>query len=198
MRRSDSRLSAGLPATRIIFTSFSVPWNRKRRNSVLRREKKTLRISGRTTVLSFSLRLRGMQKTAVSSDNRFGPGYTDWKWDGGAEFKIHVEPGKYWDLEIRIPRRNPGMLSGDSIMANVCRHRVVDGEKNSYDTWSPFVTGSNRKISAYGELLFQAPEDNNLIDTPDFDKPVRGKRFIGKWCCRRMRKSSGREALQLS
>lgn len=116
-----------------------------------------------------------------SSDNRFGPGYTDWKWDGGAEFKIHVEPGKYWDLEIRIPRRNPGMLSGDSIMANVCRHRVVDGEKNSYDTWSPFVTGSNRKISAYGELLFQAPEDNNLIDTPDFDKPVRGKRFIGKW-----------------
>lgn len=45
----------------------------------------------------------------------------------------------------------------------------------------PFVTGSNRKISAYGELLFQAPEDNNLIDTPDFDKPVRGKRFIGKW-----------------
>ena len=69
MRRSDSRLSAGLPATRIIFTSFSVPWNRKRRNSVLRREKKTLRISGRTTVLSFSLRLRGMRKTAVNSSS---------------------------------------------------------------------------------------------------------------------------------
>ena len=116
------------------------------------------------------------------SDNRFRPGYTDWKWNSEAEYAIRVEPGKYWDLEIRIPRRNMEMLSGDSVMANICRHRVVTGGKNTYDTWSPFVTGSNHKTAAYGELLFRAsPEERNLLDTPDFDQAVRSGRFIGKW-----------------
>jgi len=115
------------------------------------------------------------------SDNQFAPGYTDWKWDSGAIFKTVVEPGKYWELNIRIPRRNLKMISGDSIAVNICRHRVVSGEKNSYDTWSPFVTGSNHAIDQFGLLCFQAPAETNLLDTPDFDQPIRGKRFIGKW-----------------
>lgn len=115
------------------------------------------------------------------SDNRFVSGYTDWQWDSDAKFITRVEPGKYWDLEIRIPRKNLKMISGDSIAVNICRHRVVSGEKNSYDTWSPFVTGSNHMIAQFGILFFHAPAETNLLDTPDFDQPVRGKRFIGKW-----------------
>ncbi|MBR7138224.1 MAG: DUF4838 domain-containing protein [Lentisphaeria bacterium] len=116
-------------------------------------------------------------------------GVENHKWNSGAEVKTFVEPGKGWNTEIRIPRKNLSKSAPDGIRINFARYRVLSGEKvgTAVYSWSPFVRKLS-EVSRFGKLLFKAPaEKPNLLRNADFD-PAQIKN--GAWSIRPERMDS--------
>ena len=105
-------------------------------------------------------------------------------WNSNAEVKTSVEPGKCWNVEIRLPRKSMIQSSPDGVRINFARHRAIAKDVKIgtlYYTWSPFTVKFGH-VSRFGKLLFNAPAVKpNLILNPDFD-PAQLK---GSWAINR-------------
>ena len=105
-------------------------------------------------------------------------------WNSNAEVKSSVEPGKCWNVEIRLPRKSMIQSSPDGVRINFARHRAIAKDVKIgtlYYTWSPFTVKFGH-VSRFGKLLFNAPAVKpNLILNPDFD-PAQLK---GSWAINR-------------
>ena len=103
----------------------------------------------------------------------------DEKYDSGFEVKTCVTPGKMYAAEFRIPLKAMPELQGRSkLVANFTRHRFLKGMtvKPEFFHWFP----KTRNIAENcGNLLLDAPAPQNMIKTPDFDRKIVHKRFIG-------------------
>lgn len=115
------------------------------------------------------------------SDLHKTPGQLDWKWDSGVEVKTSIIPEKMWIAEARIPRKNMAPVTGESIIANFNRSRVIAGQKTLYFTWSHFIKGFN-DVENFGTVFLKPqPGLKNILQDSGFAPLITGKRFIGKW-----------------
>ena len=118
------------------------------------------------------------------ADLRVVDSVTDFSWNSGAEVKTAAIPGKKWTAEIRLPRKSMEPVSGDSVLANFTRHRVLDGKKTGtpYYSWSPFAR-SFGDITRFGKLVFTLEPADNLIADGVFSVPATEKTryWWGKW-----------------
>ncbi|MEI3005663.1 MAG: hypothetical protein V8T87_13745 [Victivallales bacterium] len=116
------------------------------------------------------------------ADLRVVDSVTDFSWNSGAEVKTAAIPGKKWTAEIRLPRKSMEPVSGDSVLANFTRHRVLDGKKTDtpYYSWSPF-TRSFGDITRFGKLVFTLEPADNLIVDGSFSTPATYCYWWGKW-----------------
>ena len=94
-------------------------------------------------------------------------GRTDGKKDSDflskAEIKTYQAPGKYWSLEMRIPKSELPEASPAGMLANFGRHRSLVGSKPATDlyVWSPIANGFG-DIDRFGTLNLTGTSRKNI------------------------------------
>jgi hypothetical protein len=92
----------------------------------------------------------------------------DWKWNGSAEAKATVAPGKGWFAEVRIPLKSLPGVKNNRIVANFNRHRILNGVKvQKFYVWSPYVKFFGDQPN-FGFLCLGKNENENLVTDGDF------------------------------
>ena len=114
---------------------------------------------------------------------RGSAGRNDSAWQSKAEIKTYREAGKFWSMEMRIPKSELPAVSPAGMLANFGRHRSLVGSKPKTDlyNWSPIANGFG-DIDHFGTLILNGNVRKNLLDNGDFTEPA-GKNpvFNGKW-----------------
>ena len=107
-------------------------------------------------------------------------GVVDYAWNSGAEVKTTILKGKKWCAEIRLPRKSMRPAAKEGILVNFGRHRALQGgTATPLYCWSPFVRSFN-EVSRFGNLVFTAPRQKNLLENPDLaPEKLRGGRWWG-------------------
>lgn len=102
----------------------------------------------------------------------------DWKWNSNA--KTAVQRGeKSWTAEIAIPLESLPGFRQDKFPANFNRNRVITGKSDLF-TWSPFLSNGFHDIEHFGNIVFSADKEKDLIKNGDFTGKCEG-RFFGGW-----------------
>ena len=119
-----------------------------------------------------------VNSVGAKSDLRNVVDRVDAGYDSQFEARTHIVPGKQWSVELRIPRQAMPELSGDALVGNFTRRRILQDitvQETGY-IWRPWPRNiaENCGLIRWGE----APE-KNLLKTGDFDRPMLRKRFIG-------------------
>lgn len=97
------------------------------------------------------------------------------------EVKTAVYPGKSWTAEVKIPRSAlPELADREYIIGNFTRNRKLQNKKVTPSYYAWFLKIANKPEYSGIIQLKKAPVSNNLIQTGDFDQPVKKNR-IGKW-----------------
>lgn len=110
-------------------------------------------------------------------------GRKDGDWSSKAEIKTYQEAGKFWSVEMRIPKNELPEASPQGILANFGRHRSLVGSKPKTDlyNWSPIAKGFG-DINRFGTLILTENARKNLFDNGDFTAPAgKNPQFNGKW-----------------
>jgi hypothetical protein len=102
------------------------------------------------------------------ADMKHYPGLVDLKWSSGMTFKVVVNPGKNYTVEVQLPRKNMPDL-GDTFMFNITRHRHLKDTKlkvlTPFYTWSAFA-GSIRAEKC--GIITGVKQPENLLDDGNF------------------------------
>jgi len=101
----------------------------------------------------------------------------DWKWNSNA--KTTVSRGKRsWTAEIEIPIASLPGFRGDAFPANFNKNSVLSGTSELF-TWSPFLKNGFHDIEHFGNIVFSADKEKNLIKNGDFTGKCEGRFFDG-------------------
>ena len=94
----------------------------------------------------------------------------DFKWESNAKVFSQIIPGKGWNVEVILPRSSMDKSSPEGILAEFSRQRVLKNVKfdTKYYCWSPFARKFG-DVSRFGNLLFKADEEKNIIINSDLD-----------------------------
>ena len=111
------------------------------------------------------------------------PNGSDGKWQSNAEIKTHIEVGKHWTAEVRIPKKDMPAPTPEGMLADFGRHRNAVNTKvqtNLYN-WSP-VAHSFGDIDRFGSLVLGKDTRSNILSDVDFVPQIGANpNTCGKW-----------------